>query len=232
MSPEAVRLLDRLGVVAALEAAGAPLQGTVVTAARGSRLHGLFALAGPPPFRPTGLSVSRRILDHALLEAARAAGARGVGAHRGGGAALRRRRGGRRGRARRGRRTPRDPRPAHHRRRRAPLGRGPPARTAAPRAAPALAFVAHVDGVSDMADSAELHVGPRATSGSTRSAADAPTSRWWCRPARAATARGRAEAFFLEALETFPGVRRPGRRRAARAPGAGHRARSPPGRGG
>ena len=49
MSPEAVRLLDRLGVVPELEAAGAaPLHGTRVIAARGSRLHGRFAHAGDP----------------------------------------------------------------------------------------------------------------------------------------------------------------------------------------
>ena len=73
MSPEAVRILDRLGVVGALEAAGAvPLAGTAVTAARGARLHGRFALAGRRPFRPTGLSVSRRILDqHSSLRRVR-----------------------------------------------------------------------------------------------------------------------------------------------------------------
>src|SRR5688500_17588843 len=77
MSPEAVRILDRLGVVRSLEAAGAvPLAGTAVTAARGARLHGRFALAGHRPFRPTGLSVSRRVLDHRLVTAARAAGVR------------------------------------------------------------------------------------------------------------------------------------------------------------
>jgi 2-polyprenyl-6-methoxyphenol hydroxylase-like FAD-dependent oxidoreductase len=77
MSPEAVRILDRLGVVVALEQAGAvPLAGSSVTAADGARLQGRFALAGHRPFRPTGLSVSRRILDHRLLESARAAGVR------------------------------------------------------------------------------------------------------------------------------------------------------------
>src|SRR5690242_6621526 len=75
MSPETVRLLDRLGVVSSLDAAGAPLHGTMVTAPRGSRLRGKFALAGPPPFRPTGLSVARHVLDHALVTAAREAGA-------------------------------------------------------------------------------------------------------------------------------------------------------------
>jgi flavin-dependent dehydrogenase len=76
MSPEAVRILDRLGVVGALEEAGAvSLAGTTVTAARGARLQGRFARAGHLPFRPTGLSVSRRILDHRLLVAAQRAGA-------------------------------------------------------------------------------------------------------------------------------------------------------------
>src|SRR4051812_45939565 len=43
MSPEAVRLLDRLGVLAALEAEGGhALVGTDVTAARGARLEGRF----------------------------------------------------------------------------------------------------------------------------------------------------------------------------------------------
>ncbi|MGH7703842.1 MAG: NAD(P)/FAD-dependent oxidoreductase, partial [Gemmatimonadales bacterium] len=76
MGPETVRLLDRLGVVADLEAAGAqPLHGTTVVGARGARLTGLFALASFPPFRATGLSVARRVLDHHLVQAARAAGA-------------------------------------------------------------------------------------------------------------------------------------------------------------
>src|SRR5574342_777518 len=76
LSPEAVRILDRLGLVAGLESEGAvPLHGSTVTAARGSRLEGRFALAGHRPFRSTGLSVARRILDHRLADAARRAGA-------------------------------------------------------------------------------------------------------------------------------------------------------------
>ena len=138
MSPEAVRILDRLGVVGALEAAGAvPLAGTTVTAARGARLHGRFALAGRRPFRPTGLSVSRRILDHhwslprveagaSVLErtavealAYDAAGVAGV--------VVRDADGG----------PPDDHRPAHGRRGRAPLRRRPPARRVEPGRAPA-----------------------------------------------------------------------------------------------
>ncbi len=75
MSPEAVRLLDRHGVLPRLEAAGGfPLRGTSVTGPGGRRLAGEFARAPLPPWRSTGLSVSRRILDLALLDAARTAG--------------------------------------------------------------------------------------------------------------------------------------------------------------
>jgi flavin-dependent dehydrogenase len=77
MSPEAVRVLNKLGVVEALERAGAAKpRGTKVTAAHGARLHGVFDRAAVRPFRPTGLAVSRRILDQELIAAAR-----GVGAH-------------------------------------------------------------------------------------------------------------------------------------------------------
>jgi menaquinone-9 beta-reductase len=76
MSPETVRLLDRLGVLSKIEAgAVAAPCGTRVTAARGARLHGVFERAGHPPFRPQGLAVSRRLLDNELLGAARQAGA-------------------------------------------------------------------------------------------------------------------------------------------------------------
>src|SRR5918992_5174708 len=55
MSPEAVRILDRLGVVEALEKAGAvALEGMKVNGARGATAHGVFALARHKPFRPTG----------------------------------------------------------------------------------------------------------------------------------------------------------------------------------
>jgi Dehydrogenases (flavoproteins) len=75
MSPEAVRLLDRLGVVATLEAAGAaPLYGTTVIGPAGSRLTGLFARAGVTLTRNAGFSIARRILDQQLVDAARSAG--------------------------------------------------------------------------------------------------------------------------------------------------------------
>ena len=76
MSPEGVRHLAALGVLDTVERAGGqPIRGTMVEAPRGSRLTGLFARAGTAPFRATGLSVPREILDHALVDAARAAGA-------------------------------------------------------------------------------------------------------------------------------------------------------------
>jgi flavin-dependent dehydrogenase len=202
MSPEAVRILDRLDVVGALEAAGAvPLAGTAVTAARGARLHGRFALAGRRPFRPTGLSVSRRILDQHLVASARLAGAtvlertaveslvydaRGVAGavvRDGGGCPVvgRRLGGWSQGGLRR------------------------------------VAFVAHMEGVEEMGDSAEMFVGRRGYlglnpigRGRTNVALVVPLR-------RAGAARGRTEEFFLEALADFPGVsRRVGRGRLVR----------------
>jgi menaquinone-9 beta-reductase len=218
MSPEAVRILDRLGVVGALEAAGAvPLAGTSVTAARGARLHGRFALAGRRPFRPTGLSVSRRILDQQLVASARRAGATvleraavetlvydaaGVA-----GAVVR---------------------DGDGRRRTIParltvgadglrsvVGRrlGGWSQGGLRR----VAFVAHVEGVEEMGDSAEMFVGRRGYlglnpigGGRTNVALVVPLR-------RAGAARGRTEEFFLEALADFPGVsRRVGRGRLVR----------------
>lgn len=76
MSPEAVRHLDALGILATLEAMQcSALEGTRVTAADGSRLLGRFARAGGAPFRDTGLAMPRRLLDHTLLQAAAQAGA-------------------------------------------------------------------------------------------------------------------------------------------------------------
>ena len=75
MSPEGVRHLAALGVLETVERRGGhPVRGTTVHAPRGARLTGLFARAGHAPFRDTGLSVARRLLDQALVEAAGAAG--------------------------------------------------------------------------------------------------------------------------------------------------------------
>jgi flavin-dependent dehydrogenase len=209
MSPEAVRILDRLGVLGAIEADGAvPLAGTSVTAALGARLHGRFALAGHRPFRATGLSVSRRILDHRLLAAARQAGAlvlertavetlrrdeRGIA-----GAVVRTADGARAAIGARltigadglrsvvGRQL--------GRRRQGRLRR--------------VAFVAHVDGVSGMGDSAEMYVGRRGYLGLNPIGRGRTNVALVVPAPRALAARGRRREFFVESLADFPGVSR------------------------
>lgn len=207
MSPEAVRILDRLGVVGALELAGAvPLAGTSVTSARGARLHGRFALAGHRPFRPTGLSVSRRILDHRLLLAARDAGARvlerttvetlchdaaGVA-----GAVVRTAEGAR------ARITARLTVGADGLR--SVVGRRLGGRRHG--GIRRVAFVAHVDGVDGMSDSAEMFVGRDGYVGLNPIGGGRTNVALVVPAARAAAARGRPREFFLEALAGFPGV--------------------------
>jgi menaquinone-9 beta-reductase len=76
MSPEAVRILSRLGALDALEQAGAAFpRGTKVIASKGASLHGVFDRASHQPYRPTGLAISRRVLDQELLDQARRKGA-------------------------------------------------------------------------------------------------------------------------------------------------------------
>jgi menaquinone-9 beta-reductase len=208
MSPEALRILARLGVVEQLERAGAAaLEGMRVTGAKGATAHGLFARAGYSPFRATGLSVSRRILDDLLVSAARLSGALVAeqtsieellyeqGSIAG---AVVRDRGGRRRSirarltvgadglrsvvARRmGRRTHRRPR--------------------------RLAFVAHMAGVQGMGPSAELHFGRHGYLGLNRIGPDAVNVALVIPHQRGVNARGRAGDFFLESLAQFPGLR-------------------------
>jgi flavin-dependent dehydrogenase len=208
MSPEAVRLLDRLGVVADLEADGAvPLRGTVVTAARGARLEGRFDLAGHRPFRPTGLSISRRLLDHRLVLAARQGGAElwerttveellyDGGAVAG---AVLRGPGGRstvRARLTVGAEGLR----SVVARRLGPRRHLPPTR---------VAFVAHLEGVEGMEQSAELFVGAAGYVGLNPIGGGRTNVALVVPRARAAAARGRAEQFFLETVGTFASVAR------------------------
>ena len=207
MSPEAVRILDRLGVVAELEATGAvPLAGTSVTAARGARLHGRFALADHRPFRPTGLSVSRRVLDDRLVQAAREAGATVlertavqelVHDHQGVAGAVVRRSDGTLGtvtarltvgadglRSVVGRRM--------GRRRHGGLRR--------------VAFVAHLEGVDGMRDCAEMFVGRRGYLGLNPLGGGLTNVALVVPAGRARAARGRPRDFFFETLEEFPGI--------------------------
>ena len=88
----------------------------------------------------------------------------------------------------------------------------------------ASAFVAHVAGVRGMADRAEMHVsgqgyvGLNAIGGGITNVALVVPQR------RAALAAGRVEAFFMEELDRFPGVRGRVQRTGHRARGARHRA--------
>lgn len=215
MSPEGVRQLAALGVLGAVEdAGGRPIHGTTVVAPRGARLTGLFARAGHVPFRPTGLSVPRRILDEALLRAAAAAGAEvmerttvtgllGDGAAVAGVAA--RDAAGRRRDLRARVTVGADGLHSIVARRLGARRRGPLTRWA---------FVAHVSEVPGLADTAELHVARDGYAGLNPLGRGIANVAVVVPAARAAAARGRATGFFLEALDRFPGVR--GRVRAER----------------
>jgi menaquinone-9 beta-reductase len=217
LSPEAVRILHRLGAVEDLVRAGArPLAGTVVRGPGGARLHGLFAEARPSPSFPAGLAVARWVLDARLVDGAREAGAHVlertafeelVYEHGGvAGAVVRQATGRRVVRAR------------------LTIGadgfRSLVAQRLGVRRTGRLrrfAFVAHVAGVSGLGDSAEMHVGTDGYVGLNRIGQDLANvalvvpARW------AAHARGRAADFFFEQLERFPDVQgRVDRRRLAR----------------
>jgi flavin-dependent dehydrogenase len=207
MSPETVRVLSRLGVVEALERAGAAApRGTAVTAARGARLHGVFERAGRPPFRPTGLAVSRRVLDNELVVAARRLGAQVLerttveellydeGAVAG--ALVRDALGHRRGiRARLtvgadGLRSVVARRIGHR-------SHGFPRR---------VAFVAHMAGVRDTGAYAELHVRSAGYVGINPIGQDLTNVALVVPAHSAGPARGRVKQFFSEMLTEFPPV--------------------------
>jgi flavin-dependent dehydrogenase len=207
LSPEAVRVLDRLGVVPDLERAGArPLAGTIVHGPFGARLHGIFAEALPSPCRATGLSVPRTVLDARLVEAARDAGAIVLerttleellydgGAVAGAVAG--------------------DPEGRRLIRARLVVGadglRSAVAQRLGLRRAGPLrryALVAHVEGVTGLGDSAEMHVGSQGYVGLNRIGDDLANVALVVPAARILGARARAREFFFECLEQFPGVR-------------------------
>ena len=77
LSPEASRILDSMGALAAVESTGAAqLKGVLVRAPNGATIRGEF-VAGHSytPYRERGLSVRREVLDKVLIDAARASGA-------------------------------------------------------------------------------------------------------------------------------------------------------------
>lgn len=76
LSPEAGRVLDRVGVLKTLDGAGAvPLAGMRITAPDGTRLQGVYGPAGAyRPYRGHALGVSRTVLDAVLADRLRALG--------------------------------------------------------------------------------------------------------------------------------------------------------------
>ena len=74
LSPEAARVLDRLGVLKALDAAGAvPLAGMRITAPDGTVVTGRYRTVGPwRPYRDHALAIPRETLDTLLAERLRA----------------------------------------------------------------------------------------------------------------------------------------------------------------
>ncbi|MGH7325656.1 MAG: NAD(P)/FAD-dependent oxidoreductase, partial [Candidatus Rokuibacteriota bacterium] len=74
LSPEATRILDRLGVLKALDTAGAAwLGGMRITAPDGTAVSGAYRAIGPwRPYRGHALGVSRATLDGVLVDRLRA----------------------------------------------------------------------------------------------------------------------------------------------------------------
>jgi geranylgeranyl reductase family protein len=74
LSPEAARVMDRLGVLKAVDAAGAqPLHGMRITAPDGTVLDGTYPTSGRwRGYRDHALAIRREVFDRILLERARA----------------------------------------------------------------------------------------------------------------------------------------------------------------
>jgi flavin-dependent dehydrogenase len=207
MSPEAVRHLDALGVLEALDAAGGhALTGTTVVGPKGARLTGRFALAGGAPFRATGLSLPRLLLDRTLVEAAVAGGASLVErttvtelVYDGGAVA---------GVVARG-----NDGALHTIRAQLVIGADGLRSTVARRLGPRrhgvpsrIAFVAHVTGVTGLGADAEMHVGRDGYVG-LNPIGGGVTNVALVVPRRvAAAAKGDPASFFYHMVESFPGV--------------------------
>jgi menaquinone-9 beta-reductase len=73
LSPEAPRLLDRLGALKAVDAAASPLSGMRITAPDGRTLVGRYHAIGPwRPYREHAMALSREVLDTILVDRVRA----------------------------------------------------------------------------------------------------------------------------------------------------------------
>jgi flavin-dependent dehydrogenase len=218
-SPEGVRHLAALGVLEEVERQGGHrILGTTVEAPRRSRLTGLFALAGYRPFRESGLSIQRSILDAALLDAAVRAGARilerstveGVLAEAGAVQGLRVRDG---------------QGPAREIRARLTIGadglHSLVARRVGRRRYGAIrrfGFAAHLHGVEGLRDVAEMHVSGDGYVGLNPLGGGLANVALVVPAHRAEAAKGRPSHFFFQELDRFPGVAgRVDRRKLARA---------------
>lgn len=206
-SPEGVRHLAELGVLESIERQGGHrILGTTVDAPKGSRLTGLFARAGHAPFRETGLSIPRRILDAALVDGARRAGAvvleratvqavledrgevRGLVVRDGSGA----------GREIRARLT--IGADGLH----SLVARRIGARTTGPLRR--FGFVAHIADVAGLGDTAEMHVSAEGYVGLNPLGGGIANVALVVPVRRAAAARGRVDEFFFRELARFSGV--------------------------
>ncbi len=206
MSPETLRQLDLLGVLSRLERVGMPLDGATVVGPRGSRLTGLFARAGVTPFRPTGLSLPRKVLDAVLVDAAREAGVEIV--ERASLVGLTYDRGSVSGALVQWNQT------LHEVRSRVVVGadglRSVVARLLGQRryGRPArYAFVAHVEGVAGLGRTAELHVGERGYVGLNTVAPNVANVALVVPAAVARGASGDRTGFWQRTLDQFAGVR-------------------------
>lgn len=205
LSPETLRHLDQLGALARVERLGVPLHGATVVGPRGARLTGLFREATVSPFRPTGLSLPRKELDHALVELARESGVTVVE----GAALIDLDRAGspRRALIRRGERVEEIVA-------RVIVGadglHSVTARLLGRRTHGLLrrfGFVAHVADVRDVALTAEMHVGVGAYVGLNAIGGGLSNVAVVASADRTRAARGDPEGFWFDTLEGLPGVR-------------------------
>ena len=73
LSPEAPRVLDRLGVLKRVDGLATPLAGMRITAPDGSVLIGTYRTVGDwRPYREHAMAIERALLDEALVERVRA----------------------------------------------------------------------------------------------------------------------------------------------------------------
>ena len=73
LSPEAPRVLDRLGVLKTVDGVATPLAGMRITAPDGTVITGRYRAIGPwRPYREHAMAISREMLDEALVDRVRA----------------------------------------------------------------------------------------------------------------------------------------------------------------